>query len=168
MKNTHWKIQLLSLFIGGIIYLFFIHDNVAAYINWKTLTKREVIRAAETFIEQRNIKESVCLYVVECIDDKAHLRMIKDIDVWDIEATKQTIWKRKFDGTCTGRTANIAIDYATDNHQRFFSGESDNSGIWSFSTNGFYSRRSRFYGGSFSEYPFELCTDERYVIKFKN
>ena len=159
--KINWKIQLPALFISGLIYLFFIHDKMAAYINWKSLTKREVIQAAESYIAYHKIKEDACLYAVSCIDDRAHFRLIKDIESWNLEEAKQTVWQRKFDGTCTGRTANIGIYFTSENKEEWTNKTQHHSGIWSFSSNGFFRQMGRFSGASFSQqYSWENCMPE--------
>ncbi|MCJ2186774.1 hypothetical protein [Novosphingobium beihaiensis] len=80
------------------------------YQSWSHLSKDELIESANWYIANRAPGNDACIFAVECKDGRARLKLIKTLDEWDFEASKQAAWDRKFKDVCQGRTANFALE----------------------------------------------------------
>ena len=132
------------------------------YASWAGLSRADLIDKTYSYMERYDVSgHSACLYVVACTeDDTAFLSIVPNIDDLDIAALKKRIWSRRFDATCTGRTANIGlhlIPTTTDTVPRF---DSVTHARWSFYHDRFLPWHGRFQSGAFSLEAWQRCTAE--------
>ncbi|MEN8197900.1 MAG: hypothetical protein ABFS30_15530, partial [Pseudomonadota bacterium] len=57
---------------------------------------------------------------------------MKDLEAWDIEKTKDIVWRRRFSGFCPGRTANFGLHVIPVNEQDDPPVQSNETARWSF------------------------------------
>ena len=154
---------ILLCFVGFVVFIE-VWDKATRYINWKTLTKDELVKGAQTYIEKRiGVSASACLYVVDCSKGEARLRMVNDIPSWDLDADRDMIWKRRFTRTCQGRTTNIGISVIPEAEQPALY-KSTSLAMWSFYNDRFIPTYGRFQSGSFSTNSYEQCTHEKAIV----
>lgn len=128
------------------------------YQSWSQLSKNKLAEAANWYVANRAPGNDACIYAVECKGDRASLKLIKSMQEWDFEASKQIAWDRKFKGVCQGRTANFALEVATENPQSQKTSEGARRAVWSFHNDRFVPTWSRTAGFSaFSEIETEPC-----------
>jgi hypothetical protein len=147
------------LFLGPL-------DTATRYYDFSTLSKAEIIDQAHKYILDRaGGKQMACVYVVRCDNNRARLEMVTDLNAWDLEATKATIFHRRLNGDyCSGRTTNIAL-HLVPLEGREPQIEAAAHARWSFFNDRFVPQLGRFQSGSFSDQPWERCTPERAVIR---
>lgn len=137
------------------------HEAYWRYQSWNNLSKAEVVASANWYIENRSRGKEACLYALICDDKTAKLELVKDIDEWDLDATKDLIWERKFDKVCTGRTAHLALRMLPEEEP--FPAATDIA-VWSFYLDRFTPYFGRLHGPyAFSEGNPEACTHEHVV-----
>lgn len=132
-------------------------DLTRRYLSWRQLSKNELVDSANWYVENRAPGNDACLYAVQCTGGRASLRLLRSLDDWDIEATKQIAWDRKFGGVCSGRTANFALELVTDNLQSDRTSEGLRHAVWSFYNDRFVPGLTRFESAAFSETEAEPC-----------
>ncbi len=134
-------------------------DWAQSYLSWRNLTKDELVRAANDYVDDRAPGNAACLYSVVCKDNRAGLALIRSVDDWDITAARQLAWDRKFSNTCPGQTANFAVKLAVDQPRYKETLDSLKYGVWSFNNDRFVSSWSRTSPlSAFSEFPTDECT----------
>lgn len=142
------------------------YDSLARYLSWKTMSKAELIEEAEAYLQNYTSGGQACLYAVDCQSGRAILVLVRDIETWDIEETKDLIWRRRFSDFCPGRTANFGLHVITtpESEQITPLVESNRSARWSFYNDRFLPRYGRFQGGAFSEGSWEPCSAENALV----
>jgi len=150
------------IWAAGILGILFVFagplDGLVRYSNFKSLTKEKLVAGVEEYLRYRvGGGQQACLYVVNCDGDLARLELVKDVETWDFEAAKKTIWNRRFSSFCPGRTANFGIHVIpiADEQPEF---DAIAQARWVFFNDRFIPRLSRFQSGSFSDQPWEQCT----------
>ncbi|WP_144037641.1 hypothetical protein [Sphingopyxis sp. KK2] len=138
-------------------------DWAKRYSSWNNLSKAELVASANRYVENRAPGNAACLYAVECIDGRARLKLVKSMDDWSIDGPKQIAWDRKFSGMCEGRTANFALELASDRLVGAGNYDGTRRAVWSFYNDGFVPVRGRFDHSAFSEEAPEPCVS-RYVV----
>ena len=145
---------LAAMFLGPL-------DNAITYVHFRTLTKAKLEHGARSYIRDGlDRHQMACLYVVACDGETARLELVQDPDAWDLKAAKQTIWRRRFQDFCPGRTTNIGLRLIPMEDARPLP-ESNALARWSFFNDRFIPRQSRFQTGAFSDAPWEDCTAEK-------
>lgn len=137
-----------------------IYDYGSRYVSWAGLDKKGVIAAARWYVRERAPGQKVCLYVATCDKGRARLVMIKDLDAWNTEATRQLAWDRRFGGNCPGYTANLALEVAPGGPEPPPQGTE--RAVWSFHLDRFRPWQTHDLS-AFSEEPTEPCTHEHAV-----
>ncbi|WP_175551311.1 hypothetical protein [Sphingobium sp. YR657] len=127
------------------------------YQSWSHLSKDKLIASANWYIENRAPRNDACIFAVECKDGRARLKLIKSINEWDFEASKQTTWDRKFKNICQGQTANFALEVAADNTESQKVYEGSRRAVWSFYNDRFIPAHTRFSFAAFSEIEADPC-----------
>lgn len=122
-------------------------DSYPRYSSWRDLSLPTLKSSALAYYNGA----AVCLYVVDCASGVARLRLVRNDAALDLEALKATIWRRRFERYCEGRTENIVIDTPRGGQG------SNNDARWSFFNNRFITNHGHFQGSSASVYPFESC-----------
>ena len=156
--------QLRRLVLGlGVLFVVLASIEVAGqfskYLKFRNLTKDDVVAGLIEYSKNESRPDGACLYVVECSSGRARLRMIKDLELWDLEETKTLIWRRRFEDFCPGRTTNIGLELLESESESI--ADSSRLGRWSFGSGEFLRRLSRFQSGSFSqEASWEKCAPE--------
>jgi len=116
--------------------------------------------------------DGVCLYAVECSSGYARMQRVEDLDSFDFDNLRDTIWERKFEGVCQGQTANLAIRI----HRR---GRSDGDGhdetlperdigVWFFPSNRFLPSGGRWSSLAFSRRPWTPCSLEAATFRVED
>ncbi|MEQ1784327.1 MAG: hypothetical protein ABMA14_23485 [Hyphomonadaceae bacterium] len=149
-------VVLAFLFLGPL-------DFGLKYLHFSTLTKDRLVREAEVYARERaGGPHLACLYAVRC-NSTAYLELVSDVAAWDLDATKQTIWARRFSTDCPGRTANFALHVipARDQEAEIDAGA---YARWSFFDDQFVPLRGRFESGAFTDQTWEPCTKEKAII----
>ncbi|HBH89034.1 hypothetical protein [Ponticaulis sp.] len=138
-------------------------------LNWWSLSKSEIIDGARAYrdrydnpVEPRLSNAYACLYAVSCDGERARLVPVTDPENWDFEATRSTIWNRRFSDVCPGRTANFGLHWI-DASGADIPDHLENA-YWSFHNDRFVMRLGRFNSGSFSEEPWQRCTPETAIL----
>ena len=160
MISKRWRPSYLSvgiLLVASVLVVIGPVDWAQRYLSLRHLSKNELVDSANWYVENRAPGNDACLYAVQCTGGRASLRLIRSLDGWDIEATKQITWDRKFRGVCSGRTANFALEMATDNPQSDRTYEGRRRAVWSFGIDRFVPVETRFQGWAFSESEAEPC-----------
>ncbi|WP_285712270.1 hypothetical protein [Erythrobacter oryzae] len=132
------------------------YDYGSRYASWAGLDKPKVVAAAQWYVRERAPGQKVCLYRVTCDKGRARLVLVKDLDAWDIEATRQLAWDRRFGDGCPGRTANLALQVADGGPEPPWGAE---RAVWTFGIDRFRAWQGHDYA-AFSEKPTEPCTPE--------
>lgn len=144
-------ISIFLLMIGPV-------DWWRRYQSWSNLSKYKLVETANKYVATRAPGNDACIYAVECKGGRASLKLIKSIEEWEFEESKQIAWDRKFKGVCQGRSANFALEVATDNPQSQETSEGARRAVWSFNNDRFVPTWSRTAGFSaFSETETEPC-----------
>jgi len=145
---------LAILFLGPL-------DYGLRYAHYKTLTKHELVSGARIYIQNRtNGRQLACLYAVACEGEKARLVLIDDPVAWNFGEAKRSIWRRRFDDFCPGRTTNFGLQLVPMEGAEPAS-QSTAVARWSFFNDRFIPRLGRFQSGTFSDQPWEECTPEK-------
>ena len=138
-------------------------------LNWWSLTKGEIVGGAQAYRERYGTHNPsylsnayACLYVVSCDGGRAHLVRVTNPENWDFEATRSTIWNRRFSSTCPGRTANFGLHWIDASGADI--PDHLETAYWSFHNDRFVSRLGRFHSGAFSEEPWQRCTPDSAII----
>lgn len=138
-------------------------------LNWWLLSKSEIIDDAQAYrdrydypVEPRLGNAYACLYAVSCEGGRARLVPVTDIENWDFEATRSTIWNRRFSGTCPGRTANFGLHWIDASGADI--PDHLETAYWSFNNDRFVMRLGRFNSGAFSEEKWQRCTPDISII----
>jgi hypothetical protein len=134
-------------------------DLPLRYASWKNLSKAELIEEADVYLKNYTNGGQACLYAVDCRSGRAELVLVKDLETWDIEKTKDIVWRRRFSSFCPGRTANFGLHVIPANEQDEPPVQSIETARWSFYHDRFLPRYGRFQGGSFSEADWEKCSE---------
>ncbi len=148
----------LTAIMGALIWDAFTSDFSALY-NFNNLTKERIVEDAQRYSLDRAEGSALCLYVVECNNNRANLVETNDLEAWDIEETKELVWSRKFDGVCTGLVANIALKAQTNSltYDR-------RTAYWSFGMDRFLPKATRVGGGAIGNVK-PICRDENAIVK---
>ena len=154
---------IVGLFTVGVMV--WLSGWPAKYLNWSSLTADEVVQDAARYAEEKFGGGSACIYEVRCKTGRAQLYVVEDIDTWDIEATKDIAWKRRFSDQCPGRTANIGLHVLPSSDGPWT--DSTMLAFWLFETDRFIPTMSRFYGGAFSEGNWQRCSPEHSIDLFE-
>jgi hypothetical protein len=77
------------LLVASVLVVIGPVDWARRYLSWRQLSKSELADSANWYVENRAPGNDACLYAVQCTGRRASLRLIKSLDDWDIEATKQ-------------------------------------------------------------------------------
>lgn len=110
--------------------------------------------------EAHGTAEYACLYTVICPTGEAELQLRTSLTQADLDAVKSTMWRRKFEDYCPGRTTNFGLENSGEaeagkpgweNYRR--------RDVWS--DGGFMGESGRFWGGSFSAGPWTPCTRDK-------
>ncbi len=156
-----------ALFLGvAAIILAFLFagplDYGLRYAHYKTLTKQELVSGARIYIQNRtNGRQLACLYAVACDGDEARLVLIDDPVAWNFDESKQSIWRRRFEDFCPGRTTNFGLQLVPIEEAEP-AGRGTALARWSFFNDRFIPNNSRVVqSGSFSDQPWEECTPEK-------
>lgn len=128
------------------------------YRSWSSLSKAKLVFAANRYVADRAPGNEACIYAVECRDGRATLRLIKSVEMWDLEAARQLAWDRRFRLICPGRTANFGLAVATDTREAARTPYATRHAVWSFANDRFVPVLTRFSSASFSEGEPEPCT----------
>jgi len=165
---------ILAVALGLVCFIvvFEVWDKATRYISWSTLTKAEIVKDTKSYVRNYIRAEGdVCLYVVDCGQGEARLKLIKDFSTWDLKTDKDIIWQRRFSDVCEGRTTNIGLVFIPNEPLTSLDGfppilnTATSHARWSFYLDRFVPRLGRFQSGSFSQkYPFELCTHEKAFV----
>jgi hypothetical protein len=139
-------------------------ETAQRFVSIQTLSKEELVREARAHIDDRaGGHQMACLYAVSCEGNRARLAVVSDLASWDLEATREDIWRRRFDGRyCPGRTANFGLHLSPApgaDEQTYGTSHAR----WSFARDRFIPIGGRFQSGSFSEEPWERCTPENAI-----
>jgi len=163
-------INIEAALILGIIGIFlaliggwWLSGRLTSYLNWRSLTKDDLISSANNYVNHRFPGNKACLYAVICKENRAGLELVKDLEAFDFKRAKKLVWDRRFKNVCIGQTANFGIELLPETLTQEADHVELRRGVWSFYGNGFYPRGSRFYTSAFSASPYEPCTAE-YVI----
>jgi hypothetical protein len=160
MISKRWRPSYVSLgilLVASVLVVIGPVDWARRYLSLRQISKNELVDSANWYVESRAPGNDACLYAVQCTGGRASLKLIRSLDDWDIEATKQITWDRKFRGVCNGRTANFALELATDNPQSDKTPEGVRHAVWSFYNDRFVPRLTRFESAAFSETEVEPC-----------
>ncbi len=161
----------------ALIALYFVADHYGShYTSWRALSSEHVFDAAQQYVEREYINTKsydaseiipVCVYAVTCDDVWARLAIVDDPDQFDFDALKRRIWARRFKGTCQGQTANLGLHVL---HSQGSHRPGDDLPIWNFYGDSFTSTRDRhwFFGGAFSDEPWERCSLDRAAYLIEN
>lgn len=138
-------------------------ETAQRFISFQTLSKHKLLEEARIYIDDRAGGEQMaCLYAVSCEGGRARLSAVSNLAEWDLEATQEEIWSRRFSDYCPGRTANLALHLipmeGAEEQMRALS-----HARWSFMHDRFIPISGRFQSGSFSEEPWERCTPENAI-----
>lgn len=167
-----WSLLWVSLAAVGGLVLFFIllglvvgmafvaWDRAASFESWRTLHAGKVVAEAVDYTARHNIDNvAVCIYAVSCESGRARLEPVH-VESVDFDALRDRIWGRRFRGECPGLTANLGLHIVPleDRSERLQAWEE--FGVWSFGTDGFGRKLSRFHGAAFSEGPWVRCTPD--------
>lgn len=131
------------------------YDYGSRYASWARLEKAEVVASARWYVRERAPGQKVCLYAAICDKGRARLVIVRDLDAWDIEATRQLAWDRRFGGSCPGYTANLALEVAPGGPEPPPQGTE--RAVWSFHLDRFRPWQTPDLS-AFSESPAEPCT----------
>lgn len=147
-------LALVVLLVGSCTAI----DYGSRYASWALLDKPKVVAAAQDYVRDHAPGQKVCLYTVACDEQRARLVLVKDVAAWDVEATRQIAWDRRFRDSCPGYTANLGLAVAEGGPP---GREEVREAAWSFYNDGFVPT-VRYNGPplSFSEEPAEPCTPE--------
>lgn len=158
-----------TIIIVGILLLIPAFDYGSRYLSWKTFSKEEILRKIGEYdhrygvTNQTNRPTYACLYVVECDEKGAKLRLVQDVEEWDIERTRSLIWERRFKGICQGRVTNLGLEFVSENPQASIPSYNKHA-RWIFYHDRFLQRHSRVQSGSFSQLrTWEPCLKEKAV-----
>ncbi len=135
------------------------------YLSWKTLSKAELVEEADVYLKNYTNGGQACLYAVDCESGRAGMVLVKDFEAWDIEKTKDIVWRRRFSDFCPGRTANFGLHVIPASEQGQPEPPSNQTARWSFYHDRFLPRYGRFQGGSFSEVDWEKCSKSYAVAR---
>lgn len=151
-----------AAFIALLVFAINISDLVKRYRSWQALSPTHITETTQWYLENRAPQSSdiiaVCVYAVDCSGDWARLALIRDLDQYDFDALRDRIWARRFDGVCTGRTANLGLSLLSSSDDNTNRGHYD--AVWSFYHNRFISRFNAWRFPAFSLEPWERCTIE--------
>ncbi|WDA42439.1 hypothetical protein [Erythrobacter sp. BLCC-B19] len=136
------------------------YDYGSRYASWMGLDKAGVVAAAQWYVRERAPGQKVCLYVATCAKGRARLALVKDMAAWDVEATRQLAWDRRFSDACPGYTANLALEVAQGGPQSPPLGTE--RAVWSFYLDRFRPWQTHDFS-AFSEKPTEPCTPEHAI-----
>lgn len=171
MRLRNFKYRWWYLLIGlAAVLLLLIGpvDWACRYWSWRNLSKTELIEAADWYIEHRVPGNKACLYAVVCENNRPSLELVKSVDEWDIRAAKQLAWKRRFQSTCAGRTANFGLELLSDELVGIGEAQYRRRAVWSFYNDRFVPLSGRMHGPhAFSEIEPEPCRAE-YVVTTLN
>lgn len=149
----------------GIPTVVFAVDHYGRYDSWRTLDAATVQAEAINYVERYDINNvGVCVYAVTCEADRAILSPIPDLNAHDFYQTQELIRARRFEGACTGRTANLGLHLVELEQNSTTLRSYQETGRWSFSNDRFIQRRSRFQSGYFSEEPWQRCTHDNFAF----
>lgn len=122
-----------------LMIAFSIIDMGLSYWSWRTLTASELVAEAKAYSVEMSDGRPVCLYAVVCDGRRAQLKLVDDLETFDLEAAKSRIWRRRFESYCEGYTANFAIEAVqtapADRDEDWFERDRrlrDNRAVWSF------------------------------------
>ena len=161
MRPERW--QIIAAAIIFVVATVPTYDQASRYLSWQNLSKEEIVASADWYIENRAPGERACLYAVVCEDGRARLDLIKDMEGWNIEATRELVWDRKFSGACPGGTANFALQMLPSDPPLRNGRE---RAIWSFYNDRFVPISGHFHGPhAFSEIAPEQCSEEYVITK---
>ena len=143
------------------------YEFLARYLSWKTMSKAELIEEADVYLQNYTDGGQACLYAVDCQSGRAVLVLVKDVEAWDIEETKDLVWRRRFSDFCPGQTANFGLHVITTpaSDQITSLVESNRWARWSFYNDRFLPSYGRFQGGAFSEGQIDRCTEPYAVVR---
>jgi hypothetical protein len=140
-------------------------DYAIRFRDFARLSKETLVREAHAYIRDRTDgHQMACLYVVQCDGEHARLEIVAEISSLDLQAVKDRIWRRRFSDYCSGRTANFALHLIPrEGHEE----QPDRvaHAFWTFRGNGFYPRFTRFWGGAFTDQPWERCTPGKAIAR---
>ncbi len=149
-----------ALVLGASLLL---TGGFARYKSWRSLSPAHVLTATQWYIANRarqaNDVTAVCVYVLDCSDDRARLAIVPAPDQYDFRALRQLIWVRRFKGRCQGYTANLGLHILRRPDNDRYAGS--DQAIWSFNNDRFIPSSGNWSGGAFSEEPWERCTIDR-------
>lgn len=160
-----WPLLIVSVLTLAYVWLEF----GTRYISWRTLSKEELVTEATVYVRTRTSGKDACIYYTTCRDGRAGLKLVTSLDQFDLEATKQLAWDRKFKNACPGRTAHFALELLPDplaaQQTSGFSGKA----VWSFYNDRFIPILGRFHGPyAFSETPYKNCTAEFVISRLSS
>lgn len=164
-RPFRWWLWLpLTMFFLTLMFNF---TPLSRYASWKMLSKAELVEEASLYLDKYasdyldNSTEGmhVCLYAVDCQSGRAGLVLVKDLETWDIEKTKDIVWRRRFSDFCPGRTANFGLHAVPVNKQDEPLPGRIQTARWSFYADRFLPRFGVFQSGSFSEIDWEKCSE---------
>lgn len=158
-----WALWLFQGCLGTIVLLVgscTAYDYGSRYASWMGLDKEGVVAAAQWYVREWAPGQKVCLYVATCAKGRARLALVKDMAAWDVEATRQLAWDRRFNDSCPGYTANLALEVAEGGPQSPPLGTE--RAVWSFYLDRFRPWQTHDFS-AFSEKPTEPCTPEHAI-----
>lgn len=148
--------------VATVILMLAAADLIPRFLSWRSLSAETVEQKTQLYLDTRTFSPekviAVCVYAVECSSGRAILKKMQQPERFDFQELRQTIWSRRFEKTCPGRTANLGLHIVRSSQDSIYN--SSDHAIWSFYNDRFIPRLGRFSGGSFSEEPWDRCTVE--------
>lgn len=140
-------------------------DRFARYDSWRTLDAETIRNEAVNYVERYEIDDvGICVYAVTCDTGAAQLSLIPDLDAHDFEQTRELIWARRFDGECSGQTANVGLHIIPVSRRTREVEWYQRNAIWSFGTDRFLRKWGNHSSGAFSEEPWQRCTPDNFAF----
>ncbi len=172
VKVLLWGVRLIwwtlgaivALVLGGMV-LGFVWDVGASFWSWRTLTKSTIQEEAVAYTQLYRIENvGICVYELDCSSGRAGLRRVSDFYGWDLQASLDRTWQRRFSDVCPGRTANLGLHLVPlDSSQPTGLRRGTELARWNFGTDRFLARSGNFSGGAFSELPYQACSSAAFI-----
>jgi hypothetical protein len=158
LRFGRWRTPLL---FGAIAVAVYFSTPIYKVIPWLILDLPRLNRMVDDHMRQWHATaEYACFYTVKCVNGEAVLELRSNLTQSELDKVKATIWRRRFEGYCPGRTTNFglensgeaeALERGWDDYRR--------RDIWF--DGGFVGEHGRFWGGSFApEGSWSPCTRE--------
>lgn len=149
-RSFFTPLRLLGFWI--VAFAIYYLTPVCKAVDWFTLDLASLNREVDHHMREfHGTADYACLYTVICSNGEATLQLRTSLTQTELDAVKATIWRRKFEDFCPGRTTNFGLENSGEAESRRHGWENyRRRDIWF--NGGFMGENGNFWGGSFAPY----------------